>query len=254
VRVYNLGDTDVLGSIVFLTNGEKISKPQLISIRAGSFDDVFVDWQAQAGENKIEAEILEMDPFDDNPGNNMVASRTLFVDLDTDQDGIGNINDPDDDNDGLTDEGELLLRTDPLNPDTDHDGVKDSVDSFPLDERETTDTDRDGIGDVADTDDDNDGLQDIDETLIYGTNPKNKDSDYDGLSDKEEIERKTNPLVADTDGDGIIDSEDLTPLEPASIVNAILISIKNDIQIYFFGAILVVILLLFFFRRKTPKD
>ena len=39
----------------------------------------------------------------------------------------------DDDQDGLTDDEEAALGTDPLNPDTDNDGSKDNVDAFPLD-------------------------------------------------------------------------------------------------------------------------
>ncbi len=44
---------------------------------------------------------------------------------DSDQDGLGNVCDPDDDNDGLTDSEEAALGTNPLSPDTDGDGVWD---------------------------------------------------------------------------------------------------------------------------------
>ena len=56
---------------------------------------------------------------------------------DTDSDGMCNIGDDDDDNDGITDNDELTdtdadgVITDPLNPDTDDDGILDSWDRFP---------------------------------------------------------------------------------------------------------------------------
>ena len=63
--------------------------------------------------------------------------------------------------------------TDITNPDTDGDGycdgnvtivnVCEAVDEFPLDSSEWLDTDGDGIGNEADTDDDNDGLNDTEE-------------------------------------------------------------------------------------------
>ena len=59
--------------------------------------------------------------------------------VDSDSDGIGNVADTDDDNDG----------------------VLDANDAFPLDADEVLDTDGDGIGNNADTDDDNDGLPDV---------------------------------------------------------------------------------------------
>ena len=58
--------------------------------------------------------------------------------LDTDGDGLGNVCDTDDDNDGTVD----------------------SRDAFPLDAAEISDLDGDNIGDNADTDDDNDGTAD----------------------------------------------------------------------------------------------
>jgi len=63
--------------------------------------------------------------------------------LDTDNDGMGNVCDPDDDNDG----------------------VLDADDVFPLDPSESQDADNDGIGDNADPDDDNDGTPDTEEAF-----------------------------------------------------------------------------------------
>ena len=65
--------------------------------------------------------------------------------FDTDEDGVGNNADLDDDDDG----------------------VDDLVDAFPLDAAETVDTDRDGLGNNADLDDDNDGVEDaIDDSAV----------------------------------------------------------------------------------------
>ena len=113
----------------------------------------------------------------------------------------------DTDDDGWTNYEEIVTHgTDPALPDTDGDNVKDSMDAFPLDPSETLDTDRDGIGDNADLEDDGDGLPDVDELTVYGTNPKRADSDGDGLNDKAEIEiHLTNPMDSDHDDDGLTD-------------------------------------------------
>lgn len=137
----------------------------------------------------------------------VIGEHTENVLADTDKDGIPNTRDDDDDNDGLSDEQEANLGTDPLDPDSDDDGVIDGKDAFPKDPNEQQDTDDDGIGDKADTDDDNDGLSDADEEKWH-TDPKNSDTDGDGVSDSEEIENNTNPLDADTDDDGYSDGQE----------------------------------------------
>lgn len=59
---------------------------------------------------------------------------------------------------------------DEIDTDDDNDGVSDVDDAFPLDSSETMDTDKDGVGNNADTDDDGDGYDDVEE-LDYGSNP-----------------------------------------------------------------------------------
>jgi len=91
------------------------------------------------------------------------ASIKLFIDLDTDGDGIGNRADPDQDNDG----------------------VPNKLDKYPLDPTRTKDTDGDGIDDLVDTDIDNDGLYNWEEKAI-GTDPYKYDTDGDGVGDKQD--------------------------------------------------------------------
>lgn len=57
-----------------------------------------------------------------------------------------------------------------------------------------------------DRDSDFDGLTDRQER-DFGTNPYDRDTDGDGLDDKQEIEKGTSPMNPDTDGDGLRDGE-----------------------------------------------
>jgi len=91
--------------------------------------------------------------------------------MDSDKDGIGEIKDPDDDNDGLADIDEMKMHTNPTNPDTDGDGVNDKNDPFPLDPSESMDTDHDGIGNNKDLDDDNDGTLDTNDKFPLNKAP-----------------------------------------------------------------------------------
>lgn len=83
----------------------------------------------------------------------------------------------------------------PAAQDTDGDGVPDSSDAFPNDATESVDTDGDGIGNNADTDDDDDGFTDAEETAA-GSDPLDSSS----------VPSTTPPT--DTDGDGVADSID----------------------------------------------
>ncbi len=82
------------------------------------------------------------------------------------------------------------------------------------------DSDGDGLTDLEEImiyhtdpnnpDTDGDGLSDGDEVRIYGTNPLNPDTDGDGLNDGDEVHKyHTNPRLADTDGDGLTDGEEI---------------------------------------------
>ncbi len=94
----------------------------------------------------------------------------------------GDPNDPD--GDGLSNEQERLLGTDPNNRDSDGDGLSDG------EELGVTATDPNK------TDTDNDGLSDWAEVNTTRTNPRNSDTDGDGISDGVELTNGTNPLVS----------------------------------------------------------
>jgi|GEM_PF-1017569 len=164
----------------------------------------------------------------------------------------------DSDSDGLPDVvEENKYGTAPDSPDTDEDGMTDGWEIYhglKFDENDSeADTDSDGFSNIEEfkartkpndassmpdshwpKDSDNDGLPDILETDVYGTDPENPDSDGDGMTDGwevwnglepsdesvddasqdldedgltnfEEYENGTDPNNSDTDGDGMAD-------------------------------------------------
>jgi parallel beta-helix repeat protein len=117
----------------------------------------------------------------DAAGNSNTDSISITVQKDTDRDGIPDVTDPDDDNDG----------------------VNDNEDAFPLDPNETADTDRDGIGNNADTDDDNDGVPDAQDAFPIDSQ-ESLDTDEDGIG---------NNADTDDDNDGVVDDDDAFPLD-----------------------------------------
>lgn len=81
--------------------------------------------------------------------------------FDTDSDGIPDVIDPDDDNDGYDD----------------------AVDAFPLDRTEWLDTDGDNVGNNADPDDDGDAVPDTDDNCPLVSNADQADYDRDGIGE-----------------------------------------------------------------------
>ena len=107
----------------------------------------------------------------------------------------------DTDRDGLTDQVERRLRTDPAKPDTDRDRLKDGaeVNTHRTDPRKP-DTDRDRLKDGV-------------EVSTHRTNPGKPDTDRDRLPDGYEVANAANPLVAgagrgDRDRDGLFDDDE----------------------------------------------
>ncbi|MEI7498773.1 MAG: hypothetical protein WCK11_05880 [Candidatus Falkowbacteria bacterium] len=138
----------------------------------------------------------------------------------------------DDDNDGLNNNRELWINTDPFNSDTDGDGLSDYEEVEVYKANPTSaDTDGDGINDAEEI---KLGLDPevpnkpgdkpvpiiIDRkrwwlnptsTDLLGSNWR-KDADMDGLIDVDELFYGTDPFKADSDGDGVNDAMEIKAL------------------------------------------
>jgi hypothetical protein len=88
-RIFNNGDTDVYGFVMFFGNDKELGQPQPISVRANNYDDVFIDWQAVVGTYNIQAKIINTNPTDENLSNNVVTKKNIFVDVDANKNGVG---------------------------------------------------------------------------------------------------------------------------------------------------------------------
>jgi hypothetical protein len=131
---------------------------------------------------------------------------------DADGDGISNEDeralgsDPrsaDSDGDGLEDAHEVRIGTDPVADDSDGDGLTDRMEAASGGRLDPNNADTDG-----------DSLTDGEEAAL-GTDPTSADGDgeygaaRDGLTDAEEIELGTDPNAYDTDGDGNPDGKEV---------------------------------------------
>ncbi|SKA86903.1 hypothetical protein SAMN02745130_02752 [Thiothrix eikelboomii] len=117
------------------------------------------------------------------------------------------------DNDGLSDDLELVIGSNLNNPDSDSDGIDDKTEAG-SNPTKPIDTDGDGLANLLDADDDNDGIptkEEVSKDTDQDGNPNYLDTDDDGDSilTKDEGTKDTdqdgspNYLDADDDGDGI---------------------------------------------------
>lgn len=228
VLLPNTGDAGAQNFLVnfSLDSEENVFDSQMVSLDPFSEDTYSSIWTAIAGRHTI---IITADPTDvvsESLESNNNATVQFFVDGDNDGDGIGNISDTDDDNDGYPDDLEKTQGTDPLDelstppdndadftpdnldPDDDNDGYGDDIEitvgTDPLDETSIPDDiDEDGIPDALDLDIDNDGIVNEIDVFPYDSTEW-LDTDSDGTG---------NNADSDDDADGKADEYDQYPLD-----------------------------------------
>jgi hypothetical protein len=129
------------------------------------------------------------------------------------------------------------------------------------------DTDKDGIPDGLDTDDDNDGLLDVDEISI-GTDPLDTDTDGDKIDDGVDVFPLDSREWEDTDGDGTGNNADLDDDDdgyPDSIDSDPLDASKyketsdtdTNLLMMFIGIIILIVLILvvfYYIRNKRTEE
>ena len=159
----------------------------------------------------------------DGDGDNDGADNCPLVEnadqLDTDEDGKGDVCDTDDDADTILDTADncpLIANKDQVDTDgdkvgdvcdTDDDGdtILDTADNCPLiANKDQVDTDSDKDGDVCDTDDDADTILDTADNCPLIANKDQLDTDGDKVGDV---------CDSDIDGDGVLNDNDAFPLD-----------------------------------------
>ena len=114
--------------------------------------------------------------------------------------------------------------------DDDGDGVADVDDALPLNAMESVDTDSDGLGNNADADDDGDGVPDAADAFPLISLGGLTDNDADGYPDNCDDSCVDLGMVADLDddNDGVVDSSDAFPLDAAESADTDLDGVGNN--------------------------
>lgn len=208
----NNSNNGLSGNVIFQEDGtgQQIGSSKTFTLDQGGTSNVLSSvWTATVGDHHFRAKIINALSIDTlgrkTPVGTEILSQVtnvITVGIDTDKDGI-------------TDTKEKVQGTNPTNPDTDKDGLIDGKDPNPL----KSDTDGDGDPDGKDPNPTDPKIftpPDTDGDKI--PNSKDSDIDNDGLYNWQETKSTggigTDPLKYDTDGDGIGDKTDAYPLDP----------------------------------------
>ncbi len=119
VAFRNTTERDLTGTITFTDNGASIGSSDVRALQ-GRIVEAWVDWKPSYGKHEIVASLTHIRtyPIGGTPETGTTEKTTLthalFVDRDTDGDGILNEVDSDDDNDTVRDTAEVKNGTDPL--------------------------------------------------------------------------------------------------------------------------------------------
>ena len=137
----------------------------------------------------------------------LIIIMAVFVPV---QSGLTDLDKSDSDGDGWSDVFEKKLGSDTANKDSQPNAIDDpDMDGLTNEEERAINTD------PTDPDSDNDGLSDRQEAMNRASDPLKADTDQDGSSDFIEIIDGTNPRIPDSDGDGWLDgAEKLAGSDP----------------------------------------
>jgi hypothetical protein len=146
-RIYvafrNNTEYDLTGTVRFTDNGNRIGISS-VSALPGRLVEAWVDWTPSYGTHTILATLTDVrvntigGTGESGRVNDTIATSTIFVDLDTDSDGVRNEIDTDDDNDTASDNDETVRGTDPLVPDSIAPPEETSIPPSPLNDTEGT--------------------------------------------------------------------------------------------------------------------
>lgn len=150
VRIYaavrNNSGADLTGTVEFRDGDSRIGRKS-VSALDGRIVESWTDWEPTYGEHTIVATLSRVElqrvgsTGEDIGITSKLAGHTVFVDYDTDGDGVGNAKDDDDDGDGIDDKTEEENDTDPLNPDDPEQEEIDTADAEDIDSATNKDTD-----------------------------------------------------------------------------------------------------------------
>jgi hypothetical protein len=119
VALRNNTDHDLTGTVRFSDNGSRIGV-SYVNALPGRLVEAWVDWTPSYGEHSITATLSDVRIYEIGQApetgdvEDTIAQDTIFVDYDTDNDGVLNQKDEDDDNDMVSDVDEVKRGTDPL--------------------------------------------------------------------------------------------------------------------------------------------
>lgn len=230
VRIYatirNIGDIDIVGYVTFYQGVTLIGDSQVISVLAnGNPEEVFVDFVIPSGQFNIQTSIKGTVPADVNISNDVAVTGIYSPVFDDDRDGIvneldncpsvanadqtnsdddayGNACDDDDDNDGITDDVENELGSNPLLTDSDMDNFEDADDVYPSDPGrhaddfsapEDTDIVQNIIRNVVDRIQESDEIEERRDSTDSSENSDLTNAETDSLSEAAQIEMTFSP-------------------------------------------------------------
>lgn len=119
VAIHNTTVGDLEGTVHFRVNDQLLDTMRINAL-SGRIIESWADWVPAAGTSTITVDLRRTELASTASGTQAVAvvqpltERTVFIDRDTDGDGLGNQVDDDDDNDGVNDTDEVAAGTDPL--------------------------------------------------------------------------------------------------------------------------------------------